>query len=73
MAVYLPPGHRAVATDLEWFEQRRDGARVYTTADRAVYVEVTVPTSYGPQPVAPVALFTAVDRLPRRTTPLPAS
>ncbi|MBI3689110.1 MAG: DUF3515 domain-containing protein [Actinobacteria bacterium] len=37
---------------VQWFTEQKPDAVVWTAVDRPVYVEVTVPTTYGSAPIA---------------------
>ncbi len=63
--VAAPPGLVPTSECLEvngvgWFAEEAEGGRLYTTIGRRVFVEVGVPSDYGPQASALVDLAAAV-------------
>jgi hypothetical protein len=57
-----PPGLRSGSADLDivingvlWLPVQRKDTTVWTTVDRPVYIEVTVPKSYRQPPLAPLS------------------
>jgi hypothetical protein len=57
---------------VDWLIEERGGGHVFTSVNRAIYVEVTVPAGHDPQVGPLVDVAPAMQRVPVREEPYPA-